>query len=408
MKLLVLQETDWIKRGPHQQHHLMDRMALRGHEVHVIDHEYLWKDDKERKMITGRKEIRGAYKIFKDADITLIRPGMIKISGLDHASILYFHNKEIKKQINEFKPDVIIAFGILNAYLGMRQAKKNNIPFVYYLIDHLHTLLPGAFKRSIAKQFEKATLRGADKILVISKGLKDYAVEMGGDINKLSVIPAGVDLERFNPQVDGSAIREKYGIKKDEILLFFMGWIYEFSGMKEVAESISTTNNEKIKLMIVGEGDLYEPLLKMRSEKNLDGRLILTGKVPFGDIPKYLAAADICLLPAYKNEIMMNIVPIKIYEYMAMGKPVIATALPGIQKEFGFDGGINYIENPGDALEKSMWLKKGNKIEDEGKKAYSYVNDLTWDSITDDFENILTGCVLSFNPVIEPRVAQWT
>lgn len=399
MKLLILQETDWIKRGPHQQHHLMDRMALRGHEIRVIDHEYLWKDDKERKMITGRKEIRGAYKIFKDADITLIRPGMIKIPGLDHASILYFHNKEIKKQIIEFKPDVIIAFGILNAYLGMRQAKKNNIPFVYYLIDHLHTLLPGEFKRSIARQFEKATLKGADKILVINKGLVDYAVEMGGDINKISVIPAGVDLERFNPQVDGSEIREKYGIRKDEILLFFMGWIYEFSGMKEVAESISTTDNEKIKLMIVGEGDLYEPLLKMRSEKNLDGRLILTGKVPFGDIPKYLAAADICLLPAYKNEIMMNIVPIKIYEYMAMGKPVIATALPGIQKEFGLDGGINYIENPGDALGKSMWLKKANKIEDEGKKAYSFVQDLTWDSITDQFENLLTGCVLSYNPV---------
>ncbi|TRZ89277.1 MAG: glycosyltransferase [Methanosarcinales archaeon] len=165
-------------------------------------------------------------------------------------------------------------------------------------------------------------------------------------------------------------------------------------GMKEVAESISTTDNEKIKLMIVGEGDLYEPLLKMKSEKNLDGRLILTGKVPFGDIPKYLAA-DICLLPAYKNEIMMNIVPIKIYEYMAMGKPVIATELPGIQKEFGFDSGINYIENPGDALEKAMWLKNANKIEEEGKKAYSYVQDLTWDSITDQFENLLNNSMES-------------
>src|SRR3989304_10361893 len=114
MKLLVLQETDWIKRGPHQQHHLMDRMALRGHEIRVIDHEFLWKDDKDIKMITGRKEIKGAYKIFKDADITLIRPGMIKISGLDMASILYFHNKEIKKQIKYFKPDGIISYGILN------------------------------------------------------------------------------------------------------------------------------------------------------------------------------------------------------------------------------------------------------------------------------------------------------
>ncbi|MCL7413960.1 MAG: glycosyltransferase family 4 protein [ANME-2 cluster archaeon] len=391
MRILLLQETDWIKRGPHQQHHLMDRMALKGHEVRVIDHEYLWKDDDERKMITGRKEIKGAYKIFRDADITLIRPGMVKVTGLDMASILYFHKKEIKQQIKEFRPDVIIAFGILNAYLGMKQARKHNIPFVYYLIDHLHTLLPGALTRMIAKPFEKKTIKGADKIFVINKGLKDYAVEMGGSANKISVIPAGVDLEKFNPKVDGSLIREKYGINKDDILLFFMGWIYDFSGMKEVAESLSTTDNEKIKIMIVGEGDLYEPLLNMRSEKKLDGKLILTGKIPFEKIPEHIAAADICLLPAYKNEIMMNIVPIKVYEYMAMGKPVIATNLPGIQKEFGLESGINYIENPGDVLEKSMWLNKTNGIKAEGEKAYSFVQDLSWDSITNNFENSLNN-----------------
>lgn len=390
MNILVLQETDWIKRGPHQQHHLMDRMALKGHQVRVIDYEYLWKEDKERKLFTGRKEIKGAYKLFKEANITLIRPGMIKFPFLDMASILYFHEKEIKRQIQEFKPDVITAFGVLNAYLGMQQAKKYNVPFVYYLIDHLHTLLPNELTRKTAEQFEKQTVKGADRIFVINKGLKDYAVEMGGNANKISVIPAGVDLDKFNPRVNGSPIREKYGIKKDDILLFFMGWIYDFSGMKEVAESLSTTDNEKIKLMIVGEGDLYKPLLKMKSEKNLDGKLILTGKIPFEEVPKHVAAADICLLPAYKNEIMMNIVPIKIYEYMAMGKPVIATNLPGIQKEFGSDNGINYIENSEDTLEKATWLYNTNRIKTEGMKAYSYVNDLTWDNITGQFEGLLS------------------
>jgi glycosyltransferase involved in cell wall biosynthesis len=390
MNILVLQETDWIKRGPHQQHHLMDRMALRGHQIRVIDYEYLWKEDKNRKTITGRKEVNGAYKIFKEANITLITPGMIKVPVLDMVSILYFHEKEIKKQIQEFKPDVIIAFGILNAYLGMQQAKKHDIPFVYYIIDHLHTLLPNKLTRKTAEQFEKQTIKGADKIFVINKGLKDYAVEMSGDINQISIIPAGVDLEKFNPQVDGSPIREKYGIKKDDILLFFMGWIYDFSGMKEVAESLSITDNENIKLMIVGEGDLYKPLLKMKSENNLNDKLILTGKIPFQEIPKHIAAADICLLPAYKNETMMNIVPIKIYEYMAMGKTVIATNLPGIQKEFGLNNGINYIENSSDVLEKSLWLKERNGLESQGEKAYSYVHDLSWDSITDQFENLLS------------------
>ncbi|MDI9394646.1 MAG: glycosyltransferase family 4 protein [Euryarchaeota archaeon] len=391
MNILLLQETDWIKRGPHQQHHLMDRMALRGHQIRVIDYEYLWKEDKERKVLTGREEIKGAYKIFKEANITLIRPGMIKVPFLDMASILYFHAKEIKRQIQEFKPDVIIAFGILNAYIGMQQAKKHDIPFVYYLIDHLHKLLPNELTRKTAEQFEKQTLKDADKIFVINKGLKDYAVEMGGDINKVSIIPAGVDLEKFNPQVDGSSIREKYGIKKDDLLLFFMGWIYDFSGMKEVAESLCNTNNEKIKLMIVGDGDLYKPLLKMRSEQHLEDKLILTGKIPFEEVPQHVAAADICLLPAYKNEIMMNIVPIKIYEYMAMGKPVIATNLPGIQKEFGSDSGINYIENSDDTLEKAAWLCKNNIMDVEGEKAYSYVHDLSWDNITGQFEDLLSA-----------------
>jgi Glycosyltransferase len=389
MNILLLQDTDWIKRGPHQQHHLMDRMSLRGHQIRVIDYEYLWKEDNERKILTGRKEIKGAYKIFKEANITLIRPGMIKIPFLDMASVFYFHEKEIKRQIREFNPDVIIAISIITAFLGMQQAKKHHIPFVYYSIDHAHELVPNKFLGKIAKQFEKQVIKGADKIFVINKGLKDYAVEMGGNIDKISVITAGVDLKKFNPQVDGSFVRERYGIKKDDILLFFMGWIYEFSGMKEVAESLSTADNENIKLMIVGEGDLYKPLLKMKNEKKLDGKLILTGKIPFGEVPQHIAAADICLLPAYKNEIMMNIVPIKIYEYMAMGKPVIATNLPGIQKEFRLDNGINYIEKSDEVLEKTIWLKKNNKIEPESKKAYFYVKNLSWDSIVYKFEDLL-------------------
>lgn len=387
MNILVLQETDWIKRGPHQQHHLMDRMALRGHQVKVIDYEYLWKEDKDKEIIAGRKEIKGAYKIFKEANITLIRPGMIKVPVLDMASIIYFHEKEIKRQIREFKPDVIVAFGILNAYLGMQQARKNNIPFVYYLIDHLHTLLPSKFTRITAEQFEKKTIKGANEIFVINQGLKDYAVEMGGNFNKISVIPAGVDFEKFNPQVDGSSIREKYGIKKDDVLLFFMGWIYDFSGMKEVAESLSTTTNENIKLMIVGEGDLYNSLLKMKSEKNLNGKLILTGKIPFEEVPKHIAAADICLLPAYRNEIMMNIVPIKIYEYMAMGKPVIATNLPGILKEFGNGNGIAYIDKPEDTLCKlNKFLESPDSISKQGSKSFEFVTKYTWNSIVNLFE----------------------
>jgi len=96
----------------------------------------------------------------------------------------------------------------------MKQAQRHHIPFVYYPIDHLHTLLPNKLKKKTAKKFEKHTIRGSDRIFVINQGLKDYAVEIDGDVNKITVIPASVDFESFNPQTDGSSIRDKYRIIK--------------------------------------------------------------------------------------------------------------------------------------------------------------------------------------------------
>lgn len=389
MKILVIQETDWIKRGPHTQHHLMDRMALRGHKIHVIDYDYLWKEDSEREIFTHRRVFENAYRTLENSNITLIRPGIIKISGLDIASILYFHTIEIKRQIEEFKPDVIIAFGILNAYIGLHYANKHNIPFVYYLLDHLHCLLPTKLTQTIAKQFEKSNVQCADKIFVLNQGLKDYVGEMGGNLSRVYVLPSGVDLDKFNLQIDGSIIRNKYGIKKNDTLLFFMGWIYEFSGMKEVAKSLANFESDSIKLMIVGDGDLYNTLYKMSTEGNLRNKLILTGKVPFEQIPSYIAAADICLLPAYKNEIMMNIVPIKLYEYMAMGKPIIATNLPGIKKEFGDSNGILYTEGSEHVLNKVRNLVNTDLVKSEGNRSFKFIQNYDWKKITVNFENSL-------------------
>lgn len=388
MRILVIQETDWIKRGPHQQHHLIDRMALRGHEIRVIDHQLQWREDANTDLLPGRIIVTRAYKIYPEAGahITLIRPRAIKLSGLNTASIVPFHLMEILRQVKEFKPDIILSFGVLNAHLGLKVAKRNNIPFVYYLIDQLHTLLSHPLKRGLAKRVERWNLQSADEILVINQALIGYAKRMGAPESKISVITAGVNFERFDQDLDGQPVRKRYGIAQDDTLLFFMGFMYDFSGLKEVAQSILEGPLTNIKLMLVGDGDLFAPLLKMAAHHNAGDKIILTGKVPFEEVPSYVAAADICLLPAYKNEIMMNIVPIKMYEYMAMGKPVIATKLPGIMQEFGFDNGVIYVDSAEDVVTKAREMIEGDVAGEEGKKASMRVNDCDWDTITDVFE----------------------
>jgi glycosyltransferase involved in cell wall biosynthesis len=388
MRILLLQEADWIKRGPHQQHHLIDRMALRGHEIRVIDHQFQWREDARGEVLPQRVIVPRAYKIYPEAGahITLVRPRAIKLSGLNTASIVPFHLMEIQRQVKEFKPDIILSFGILNAHLGLRVAKRNNIPFVYYLIDQLHTLLSHPLKRGLAERVERWNLQSADAIFVINQGLKEYARGMGAHESEISVITAGVNFERFNRDLDGQPVRERYGIAQDDTLLFFMGFMYDFSGLKEVAQSILEAPSTNMKLMVVGDGDFYAPLLKMVAHHDAGDTIILTGKVPFEELPSYVAAADICLLPAYGNEIMMNIVPIKMYEYMAMGKPVIATKLPGIMQEFGFENGIIYVDGAEDVVAKAREMTEYGVVREEGKKASTCVSDCDWDTITDAFE----------------------
>jgi len=387
MKILVVQESDWIQRNPHQQHHLMEGLSLRGHNILVIDYEIGWKKNRHDGLISKRKVFRNVHKIHEQAQIDVVRPSLLKIPILNYFSWMFTNWREINRQIKEFKPDVIVGFGLINTYIASRLAKKFSIPFVYYLIDVLYTLIPEKSLQYIGKQVTKGIINNSDMIITINKKLSETVVKLGANDEKTIVIDAGVDLERFDPEkVDGSSIRKKYGVKDDELLLFFMGWLYHFSGLKEVAEELAKGKYEKIKLMVVGEGDAYSTLEEIREKYNLRKKLILAGIQPYGKIPELISAADICILPAYPNEIIMqDIVPIKLYEYMAMNKPVFTTNLPGIVTEFGDDMDLIYLEKPEDVLFKLIEID----IDDLRKKARKIMEDNDWNNITNKFEQVL-------------------
>ncbi|GAI11428.1 unnamed protein product, partial [marine sediment metagenome] len=165
----------------------------------------------------------------------------------------------------------------------------------------------------------------------------------------------GVNLAQFRKD-NRSKVRIQHGIEKDDIVLFFMGWLYNFSGLREVALELVKAKDSHLKLLIVGEGDAFNELQELREKYDLHHRVILTGKKPYQEIPSFIAASDICLLPAYNNEVMRHIVPIKLYEYMAMGKPVISTKLPGVMKEFTHNNGVVYVNRPEEVVKKASEL----------------------------------------------------
>jgi len=390
VKILIIQESDWLKRGPHQQHQLADRLSLRGHQIRVIDYEILWREQGKRGLYSERQIFEDVWKISPSARVVVIRPGIIKIPLIDYVSVAFTHDKEVSRQIEEFKPDAIVGFGILNSCIALRKAKRVNIPFIYYWIDVLHRLIPFKALQFVGQIVENRVLKRADRVLIINDTLKDYVIKSGAPPMVTHVIRAGIDLERFKPSAGISNIRQQYGLKKTDTVLFFMGWLYHFSGLKEVAQGLAKETKRNLKLLIVGEGDAFEDLKQIKEKYNLQDRIILAGQRPYTEMPSFIAASDICLLPAYPWEkVMQDIVPIKLYEYMAMGKPVISTRLPGVMREFGKDNGVVYVDAPADAIVKAKSLVKDGKIGKLGDKARKFVQKYSWDNITDEFEKVI-------------------
>ena len=396
LKILLLQDAEWKKKGPHQQHHLMELLSLRGHEIMVIGFDQLWKEEKNSSIYSKRSESKSICRFYKGAKVDFIKSGFIKIPLLDYLSFCLSSRIDINHEVISFKPNIIIGFsGILTNYWGLNKAKKLNIPYIYYCYDNPSALMvPRPFIR-VAEKIVCHIMRKSDKVLTINKALNEYVISLGSNSNTTEVLPQGVDLKRFDVSaIDRDQVRKKYNIDENDLVLFFMGWLYLFLGLKEIILDIYRYKDENpnIKLIIVGYGPDFKNLESLIERYHLQDRVILTGKRPYEEIPLLISAADICLQPAYDDPVIRDIAPIKLYEYLAMHKPVISTKLPGVFKEFGYSSGLIYVKEPKDILEKVIRLSN-TEIESNRLNAENFIKNYSWDSIVYDFEQILSNLV---------------
>ena len=397
MRILLVQDTDWISRNVHQQHHVAERLTLKGHDISVIDHDLLWQNSEAGGLLSKRQVFDNVSKIVPDANITVTRPRILRVPILDYVSMLVTYRREIAAQLRDFRPDVVIGMYLLTNYVALQASKRTGTPLVVLVLEPNSEMIPWPALRPIGKIIERRTLKEADSVIVINEALRDYAIRMGARPEKTRVIRAGIDTERFGLNVDGFTVRQHYGIGERDTVLFFMGWLYHFSGLHEVLKEMAKCKRDGlgVKLLIVGDGDALEDLQRARADLGLEDYVAFAGKQPYEKIPEFIAASDICLLPAHDNAIMRDIVPIKMYEYMAMGKPVIATRLHGLLREFGDDNGVLWIDRPEDSLRKAIELIDEGSIKAHGEAARQFVRNNDWAAVVDDFEQVLCECIRS-------------
>jgi glycosyltransferase involved in cell wall biosynthesis len=184
------------------------------------------------------------------------------------------------------------------------------------------------FKRLIAG-IERKVFRRATGIFVVSSSLKGRVEALGVAENKIFVVPNAVDPERFVSDHQAVLqIRSKYGFENC-LVLGFVGWFDDWDNLETLLSEINELRKERsdIRLMLVGAGKTTDILIQLIERMGLQGTVVLTGPVERKEVPNYIGAMNICLLP----DSNMFGSPIVLFEYMYMGKPVLARNLPPIR-----------------------------------------------------------------------------
>jgi glycosyltransferase involved in cell wall biosynthesis len=181
---------------------------------------------------------------------------------------------------------------------------------------------------------ERQVLRRADAVLLVSAALKRYYERDGIPAEKMVVFPNAVDPGQFSPERVNRNIRHELGLD-GSIVVGFVGNVHPYHGpelLLPLARHLAEV--EGLRFLIVGVGDLARQELRVFLEQEqLTSRIVLVGSVPNTDIPGYVQAMDICVLPRF----MWYGSPMKIFEYGAMAKPIVAPDLENIREVLTHD-----------------------------------------------------------------------
>lgn len=239
----------------------------------------------------------------------------------------------LRKAIKEDRPDFIydryITFNASSILAGMRY----NIPVI------LEVNAPLALERQneddeklylnkMAHTFERWICSKANRTIVVSTPLKDYLVNIGVPESNIVVMPNGVNLRVFHPREKNTNILSDLGIHPESIVFGFVGILRPWHGLDMLIDAFSEVSMtmKNCHLILVGDGPIKDKLQKHISELGLNDKVSITGRVSHNSIPDYISVMDIAISP--KSTFYSS--PMKVIEYMALSKVVIAPDKPNI------------------------------------------------------------------------------
>lgn len=205
---------------------------------------------------------------------------------------------------------------------------------------------------ALVRRCDRVTFQRANLIVVVSPHLKRKIVAQGIGEQKVLVLPNAVNREEFADPAEGGAVRERWNLG-GAVVIGFVGWFVAWHRLEGLIEAVAALcrQSSEIRLLLLGDGSLREALVAAARQHGISEKLIFTGAVPHAEIPTYIAAMDIAVVP-HSNEYRS---PIKLFEYMGQGKAVVAPRTEPIEMVIR-DGVNGVLFEPGstDGLTKAL------------------------------------------------------
>lgn len=364
----------------------MESFSKLGHHVFII----IIRPENKKPRITSFKE--------KNLDVIEIHPPSIGVKGkkgllkhLKYLACIPTVSKIASKIIKEKNFDFVYSYmpGTGSSVPAMRIKSKNKIKFVLDLADMYTMVRP---KIVVDKSF-----RNADKIIVITNYLKEHLINKGIESEKIQVIPNGVDLQLFDSErYNKNEIRKIRDEFKAEKLILFSGSLQDLNIIINSAIFV-IDKFPNVKYVIIG--DHRDPKRSVSSwkkivkKKNLESYFEFLGRKPREEIPKYLLCADICLDSFPDEPYFAAAHPIKLLEYGACKKAIVATNVAETKKILQHEK-YGLLAKPGDPKDYAKNIitllnspELGTKMGNEFSK---YVKEnFDWNKIVVKLENFL-------------------
>jgi len=228
-------------------------------------------------------------------------------------------------------PDIIY-MRTMHSPLSIVLAKVTRAPLLIEVngdsYSHYRAQRASAFRLGLIKVIDGANFRHCDRIIPISTGLQEmlcrrYRVPP----DKTVLIESATNPELFRP-LDSDACRQRLGLDPAGRYVGFVGSFFRHQGIDVLIDAAPTILRQfpDARFMLVGDGVMRPTWAERISQQGLSASFLFTGQVPYSEVPVYIGAMEICVAPFLADR--GDASPLKLFDYLACGRPVVASAIP--------------------------------------------------------------------------------